>query len=124
MENSSLFPEFLDKSDKFPVVKITDFVHLVENGFCVAAIVSGIPENYNERGELIVHMMLPVPQTPALCAPGMPVYKGLPFHSNSTPASDVEKTDKTWHLPNECFCPKKIPNASPNRILIPSSRIQ
>lgn len=94
---------------EYPTVEITDTVHFVEGGFCIAAIVSGIPEDYEKTGKLIVHFLLPVPQTPAVCAPGMPHYL--------KPDKDYIE-NKTWHLKSDCTCAKRIPLGS-SRLVVP-----
>ena len=104
------------KEKKFPIVTVGEIIHLVQDGFCVASIVSGIPENYEEVGALIAHMFLPMPNTPAICAPGMPQYQ-IPTINTLSPTPCM--SNNTWHKCSDCLGIKRIPSAPRSRLVAP-----
>lgn len=78
-----------------PDIYLSEAVHCCgENNNCIAAMITGIPLDYEHTGRVIMHLLLPIPTSYATCHKEM-----VRYHK---PKNQEDKPKRTWHTVMDC----------------------
>lgn len=95
MDSLNITDSLIPEKKIIPEITAGVIVHSCNSdGFCVASIISGVFENFEDEGMVACNISFPAPNTVTVCSP-----TPIKYHK---PENKDDRPVHTWHLLSEC----------------------